>query len=139
MLFGHLAVSVLLHRYLGTDLKLTVAGGIAPDIVDKTLCQVLRLTPDGRMLGHSLLGMASSVELGPWLYEPPGGRSGRARSVAVPAGKLRLFSSFATDVADRMPSFVEPDEDWGRAGLGVLGGLCSAPGFLNLARTPNTG
>jgi hypothetical protein len=61
MLFGHLAVSVLLHRYLGTDLKLTVAGGIAPDIVDKTLCQVLRLTPDGRMLGHSLLAFGLST------------------------------------------------------------------------------
>ncbi|MEE8390533.1 MAG: metal-dependent hydrolase [Anaerolineae bacterium] len=61
MLFGHLAVSVLQHRYLKADLSLVVAGGIFPDIVDKTLCQVLHLTPSGRMFGHTLVGVVLST------------------------------------------------------------------------------
>ena len=61
MLFGHLAVSFLLHRYTGTDLAPTVAGGLFPDVLDKTLCQVLHLTPSGRMYGHTLLSLGLST------------------------------------------------------------------------------
>jgi hypothetical protein len=61
MILGHLAVSALLHRYLEVDLAPTVAGGLFPDAVDKTLCQVLRLTPSGRMFGHSLASLALST------------------------------------------------------------------------------
>jgi hypothetical protein len=61
MLFGHLAVSILQHRYLKADLAPVVAGGIFPDVVDKTLCQVLHLTPSGRMFGHTLVGLILST------------------------------------------------------------------------------
>jgi len=57
MLFGHLAVSALLHRYLKADLTTVMVAGVFPDIVDKTLCRVLHLTPNGRMYGHTLLGL----------------------------------------------------------------------------------
>lgn len=61
MLFGHLAISVLQHRYLKADLAPVIAGGIFPDVMDKTLCQVLHLTPTGRMFGHTLVGLAAST------------------------------------------------------------------------------
>ena len=61
MLFGHLAVSVLQHRYLKVDLKPVVAAEVFPDVVDKTLCQVLHLTPSGRMFGHTLAGLIFST------------------------------------------------------------------------------
>ena len=61
MLFGHLAVSALLHHYLDADLKSVVAGGLFPDVVDKTLCQILRLTPSGRMYAHTLLAVTLST------------------------------------------------------------------------------
>lgn len=74
MILGHLAVSALLHRYLKFDLTPTVAGGLFPDAVDKTLCQVLHLTPSGRMLGHTLasLALSTAVVRGLW-----GRRAGR--------------------------------------------------------------
>jgi hypothetical protein len=61
MLFGHLAVSILIHRYLETDLAPTVAGGLFPDALDKTLCQVLHVTPSGRTYGHTLLSWGAST------------------------------------------------------------------------------
>ena len=61
MILGHVAVSALLHRYLELDLAPTMAGGLFPDVVDKTLCQVLRLTPSGRMFAHSLASLALST------------------------------------------------------------------------------
>ncbi len=61
MIFGHLAISVLQHRYFKATLAPVMIAGMAPDIVDKTLCQVLRLTPSGRMAGHTLLGLAISA------------------------------------------------------------------------------
>jgi len=65
MLLGHLAISALQHRYLKVDLAPAMAAGVFPDVVDKTLCQVLHLTPSGRMFGHTLLGLAlSSVVVG---------------------------------------------------------------------------
>jgi hypothetical protein len=61
MLLGHLAISVLQHRYLKSDLVPVVAGGIFPDVLDKTLCQILHLTPNGRLFGHTLVGLAAST------------------------------------------------------------------------------
>ena len=61
MLLGHLAISALLHRYLDVDLGASIAGGIAPDIVDKTLCQILHITPSGRMYAHTALGVGLST------------------------------------------------------------------------------
>ena len=34
-----------------------------PDVVDKTLCQVLRVTPSGRMYAHTLLSVALSTAI----------------------------------------------------------------------------
>jgi len=61
MLFGHLAISALQHRYLKADLVPVVVAGVLPDVVDKTLCQVLHLTPSGRMFGHTLAGLGLSA------------------------------------------------------------------------------
>lgn len=63
MLIGHIAISLLEHRYLKADLAPVLIAGMAPDILDKTLCQVLHLTPSGRMYGHTLLGLALSTGL----------------------------------------------------------------------------
>ena len=67
MLAGHLGVSVLTYRYLKADLVPVVVAGVIPDVVDKTLCQGLRLFPSGRMWGHTLLGLAVSTVL-VWLF-----------------------------------------------------------------------
>lgn len=61
MVFGHLAVSVLQHRYLKLNLGTVMAAGIFPDLVDKTLCQVLHWTPSGRMFGHTGVGLGFSA------------------------------------------------------------------------------
>ena len=63
MILGHLAISALLHRYLKADLASVMAGGLFPDVLDKTLCQVLHVTPSGRMYGHTLLGLGLSTAL----------------------------------------------------------------------------
>ncbi|MEM7028250.1 MAG: metal-dependent hydrolase [Chloroflexota bacterium] len=63
MLIGHFAVSTLLHRYLEVDLSATMIGGIFPDIVDKTLCQGLHITPSGRMYSHTLVSLVMSTLL----------------------------------------------------------------------------
>ena len=54
MLFGHLALAALQHRYLKTATAPTLWGAIFPDLLDKSLCQLLRLTPSGRFYGHTL-------------------------------------------------------------------------------------
>jgi hypothetical protein len=61
MLFGHLAVSVLQHRYLKADLVPVVIAGIFPDVVDKSMCYVLHVVPSGRTWGHTLLSMGLST------------------------------------------------------------------------------
>jgi hypothetical protein len=81
MIFGHLAVSALLHHYLDADLETVVAGGIFPDVVDKTLCQVLRVTPSGRMYAHTLLSVAFSTAVVSLLW-------GRQRARAWALGYL---------------------------------------------------
>lgn len=63
MIFGHLAVSALLHRYLDLDLGPVMAAGAFPDVTDKLLCQVLHITPSGRMYGHTLLSVALTTLL----------------------------------------------------------------------------
>ncbi|MBN1246815.1 MAG: metal-dependent hydrolase [Anaerolineae bacterium] len=51
------------HRLLDTDLGLTMSGALFPDALDKTLCQVLRLTPSGRMWGHTTLSVGTTTLL----------------------------------------------------------------------------
>lgn len=63
MLFGHVAVSALAHRYLKVEFAPVMVAAVAPDVVDKTLCQVLHVFDSGRMLGHTLLGLAVSTLL----------------------------------------------------------------------------
>lgn len=63
MILGHLAISALLHRYLDLDLGPVMVGGVFPDLTDKLLCQVLHITPSGRMYGHTLLGVALTTPL----------------------------------------------------------------------------
>lgn len=63
MLLGHLGVSLLAHRYLQADLAPVVVAGVFPDVVDKGLCQGLRVLPSGRMWGHTLLGLTVSTVL----------------------------------------------------------------------------
>ena len=61
MLFGHLAVSFLQHRYLGAELVPVMAAGVFPDVADKSLRYVLDVTPSGRMFGHTPAMMALST------------------------------------------------------------------------------
>ncbi|MBN1887640.1 MAG: metal-dependent hydrolase [Thermoflexales bacterium] len=63
MLFGHLALAVLEHRYLKADLAPVIMGGIFPDLIDKTLCHVIGITPNGRTIAHTLLGLGLSTLL----------------------------------------------------------------------------
>ncbi len=63
MLFGHLALAVLEHRYLKADLAPVMIGGVFPDLVDKTLCHVIGATPSGRTVAHTLLGLGLSTLL----------------------------------------------------------------------------
>ena len=68
MLFGHLAVSALEHRYVKGAFVPVMAAAVVPDIVDKTLHYVLGLTDNGRMWGHTLLAalITSGVVLILW-------------------------------------------------------------------------
>jgi hypothetical protein len=63
MLFGHLALSVLEHRYLKAELAPVMIGGVFPDLVDKTLCHVVGVVPSGRTVAHTLLGLGLSTLL----------------------------------------------------------------------------
>lgn len=63
MLFGHLAVSALAHRYLKADVLPVMVAAVVPDAVDKLLCQGLHIFDSGRMLGHTLLGLALTTML----------------------------------------------------------------------------
>lgn len=63
MLFGHLAVSALAHRYLKADLAPVMVAAVAPDAVDKLLCQGLHIFDSGRMWGHTLIGLALTTVL----------------------------------------------------------------------------
>ncbi len=75
MLIGHVAISILEHRFLDVELAPTLMGGLFPDVLDKTLCHVLRVTPSGRMWGHTALSLVVSTGLVRLLA---GGRKARA-------------------------------------------------------------
>ncbi len=55
MLFGHLAVSALEHRYAKAALVPVVAAAMLPDAVDKVSHYVLGQNATGRMWGHTLI------------------------------------------------------------------------------------
>ena len=63
MLIGHIGIALLQHGYLNAKLAPVMAGGLFPDALDKTLCQVLQVTRSGRMWGHTALGVIASTML----------------------------------------------------------------------------
>ena len=68
---GHIAASLLCHRYLKVDLTAALVAGLAPDVVDKLLYYGLRLTPNGRVPMHTLWAWLLStglVVLAGWLW-----------------------------------------------------------------------
>jgi hypothetical protein len=114
MLFGHLAISILEHRYLKVDLAPAIAGGVFPDVLDKTLCQVLRLTPSGRMFGHTLLALGvSTVVVGVMR----GRRTGRSWAM----GYLAHLMADASGFVPWLYPFVQHDFSQSEPGLlGIL-------------------
>lgn len=61
MIIGHLAISILESHYLDTETVPTIAGGFFPDVLDKSLCQVLNVSPYGRLWGHTVLSFVLST------------------------------------------------------------------------------
>ena len=57
LFFGHIATTLLLADATDSDRTAAVAGNLLPDVMDKTLGWVLRLTPS-RWLAHGLPGYA---------------------------------------------------------------------------------
>ena len=57
LFFGHIAASLLIADATDSDRTAAVAGNLLPDVMDKTLGYVLRLTPS-RWLAHGLPGYA---------------------------------------------------------------------------------
>jgi hypothetical protein len=55
VLFGHLAVSALEHRYAKAALVPVMAAAVAPDLIDKVAHYVFGSTEFGRLWGHTLL------------------------------------------------------------------------------------
>jgi hypothetical protein len=55
MLFGHLAVAALEHRYARAALVPVTAAAVFPDAVDKVAHYILGHHATGRMYGHTLL------------------------------------------------------------------------------------
>lgn len=68
MLFGHLAVSALEHRYLKAEFAPVMVAAVLPDAVDKVLHYVTGQTESGRLWGHTLLAalVTTSLVLAIW-------------------------------------------------------------------------
>lgn len=60
MIFGHLAVSALEHRYLGVAFVPVMAAAVVPDVVDKIAHYGFDQYASGRMWGHTLIGAVVS-------------------------------------------------------------------------------
>lgn len=60
---GHIAASVLCHRYLKVDLRVALVAGVVPDMVDKVLYYGLRVVPSSRVPMHTLLAWLASTTL----------------------------------------------------------------------------
>lgn len=63
MFFGHIPLAYLAQRLFKTELVPTMSGALFPDVVDKSLCEVLHITPSGRMWAHTLLSFGLSTAL----------------------------------------------------------------------------
>ena len=60
---GHVAASVLCHRYLKAELRLALVAGIVPDVVDKLFYHVFHLVPGSRVPMHTLIAWVASTLL----------------------------------------------------------------------------
>ena len=60
MIFGHLAVSALEHRYAKVPFVPVMAAAVIPDIVDKIAHYGFGQYASGRMWGHTLVGVVVS-------------------------------------------------------------------------------
>jgi len=58
---GHIAASVLCHRYLKVDLRVVLLAGVLPDVVDKALYYSLHCVPSSRLPMHTLLAWLVST------------------------------------------------------------------------------
>ncbi len=63
MLFGHLAVSALEHRYVKVEFIPVMAAAVAPDVFDKAAHYLFDSTGTGRLWGHTLLAALLSTLL----------------------------------------------------------------------------
>jgi len=57
---GHLAIAIFTHKVTGADLRTLLAATLAPDMVDKSLAQVVHVAPSGRYAMHTALGWLTS-------------------------------------------------------------------------------
>jgi membrane-bound metal-dependent hydrolase YbcI (DUF457 family) len=60
---GHVALAALAAKCTGVDLRASLAASMAPDLVDKPLRWLLRITPNDRIPAHTLLFWAGSTAL----------------------------------------------------------------------------
>ena len=111
MLIGHVGIALLQHRYLDAELVPVMAGGLFPDALDKTLCQVLQVTRSGRVWGHTVLGVVVSTTL---VGVIAGRRAARdwllgylGHLLADSEGPVPWWYPFRTYTFDQSPSFVE--------------------------------
>ena len=67
---GHVAAAALAARALGTDMPAALAASMCPDLVDKPVRWVLRVTPNDRIPAHSLFFMTGTTMLA-YLFSGP--------------------------------------------------------------------
>jgi hypothetical protein len=60
---GHVAASLLCHRYLKADLRVALVAGVIPDVVDKLLYYGLHVVPSSRLPMHTLWAWLASALL----------------------------------------------------------------------------
>jgi len=60
---GHIAASLLCHRYAHVSLPVAMAAGLAPDVVDKIAYYGLHIVPSSRLPMHTLWGWLASTLL----------------------------------------------------------------------------
>ncbi len=132
---AHVASALLAQKLSGTaaDGRTAVAGGLLPDLIDKTLAWVLRITPSGRHVGHTLLA-AVLVSLGVaaiWGRRPGVSTWNR---LSQPPGRGSL-AWWACPLADAVPGLwlgeraVEDRAVAGRPGLRGGGRRHSSPAY----------
>ena len=63
MIFGHVAVSALAHRYLKADFVPVMAAAAVPDVVDKVAHYVFMQGEGSRWMGHTLITVFVSTGL----------------------------------------------------------------------------